>query len=189
MTYLPVVASNGAGNGRHGHLVVDAVHVLVVDLRNWRVDTTVRAGEAAVDSPAAVWRSACRVVLGRRLLEVGAPERCGDSEGLLGWAGGLVISQEIVDVARRGWRDVHGRASGRVLCRFSVRMVLVGRLVVGHGRHGCRGPELGCHNCVCSAKRWCAVAYTVVEGFEGCEGMQLIRTDFGGEGRTLLRSR
>lgn len=149
MTYLPVVASNGAGNGRHGHLVVDAVHVFVVDLRNWRVDTTVRAWEAAVDSPSAVWRSACRVVLRRRLLEVGAPERCGDSESLLGRAGSLVIFQEVVDVARRGRRDVHGRASGRVLCRLSVRVVLVGRVV---GRHSSRGPKLGCHGCVCSGQ-------------------------------------
>jgi hypothetical protein len=34
-----------------------------------------------------------------------------------------------------------------------------------------------------------AVAYTVVEGFEGYAGMQLIRTDSGGEVRTLVRSR
>lgn len=149
MTYLPVVASNGAGNGRHGHLVVDAVHVLVVDLRNWGIDTTIGAWEAAVDSPSAVWRSACRVVLGRRLPEVGAPKHRGDSEGLLGRASGLVIFQEVVDVARRGWRDVHGGASRRVLCRLPVRMVLVGRVVGGHSS---RGPKLCGHGSVCSGQ-------------------------------------
>lgn len=151
MTYLPVVASNGAGHGRHGHLVVDAVHVLIVDLRHRRVDTTVRAWEAAVDSPSAVWRSASRVVLGRGLPEVGAPKHRGNSERLLGRAGSLVVLQEVVDVARRGGRDVHGRAGGRVLCRLSVRMVLVGGVVVVVvGRHRSRGPKLGCHSCVCS---------------------------------------
>jgi hypothetical protein len=36
MTYLPVVPGNGASDGRHGHLAVDAVQVFGSNSRNRR---------------------------------------------------------------------------------------------------------------------------------------------------------
>lgn len=154
ITYLPVVARNGTRNGRHGHLIVDAVHVLVVDVGDGRRSTVVDARKAAVDCPAAVGRGTRRVVLGWRLFGGAfcSSERCRDAECLLRRADGLVVFEHVRCLARRGGRDVHGRARGRVLRRLAVRMVLVRRRVGGDGgcsrelgRHGCAGG--GCRGC------------------------------------------
>lgn len=72
ITYLPVVASDGTCYGRHGHLVVDALHVLVVDLRDWSLAAICRdARKTTVDLPSAVGRAVARVDLRWRRLAAG----------------------------------------------------------------------------------------------------------------------
>jgi hypothetical protein len=170
ITYLPVVARNGTRDGRHGQLIVDAVHVLVVHLRDRCACAISRARKAAVDSPSAVWRSTCRVVFGWRLFggALCPSKRSGDAQGLLGGTDRGVVLHQVVRVARRGGRDVHGRACGRVLRRLSVCVLLVRRMVCGNGS---RRGELGCHGV-----RWCVWSWSAeCEALEGLCGGRRVR--------------
>jgi hypothetical protein len=143
-----VVARNGSGGRGHGYVVVDAVHVLVADLRTGcRHAVGRKLRDATIDLPAAVGRADARVELWRRLAAglLRPPQGSGYADGSAGLVDALVSLQRQVCGARRGGRDVHwgvgSGAVGRVLHRLAVGVLLVGCVL----RNGSRGRELGGH--------------------------------------------
>lgn len=93
ITYLPVVARNGACRRRHWHVVVDALHVRVANGRCAAISRDAR--KPAIDLPAAVGRTCTRVDLGRGLAAglLCLPQRCRDANGCAGLVDALVPLQ------------------------------------------------------------------------------------------------
>lgn len=51
---LPVVAGDGTSNRRHGRVIVQALQILVSNLRDWRSRTVISSALVTVDNPAVV---------------------------------------------------------------------------------------------------------------------------------------